>query len=400
MFSKIFRYCRGRVYIKAQGEKLSAFINEAIRDGIVFYHAKRTPDSFIAEISIDDFSRLRRAAKTADIKLNIRAKYGFPFVAYRWRKRKGLIAGLFIVFAALTILSQFVLSVSVEGNSRVPADTIISEAEKLGVKKWVLKRQLNLEELSVQLQENIPDLVWVTMEERGTNIRIRLVEKTLPPKVVYQGDLIAAKSGLVEEVIVIQGQPVVKEGQMVNAGQTLIKAEGGMVEYRYDAGGKDAFQKDLVNAPAAKGFVRGRVWYSADIEVPLEEDIVEKTGNYATGWGIKIGNRAIMITNQHTPYADSTEVTYSYVLPAWRNWSFPVEIIKKYYEEQQTVHVKRTVAEARELAESRARAELQKEIPDHAKILQNRVRILSSVIGVEHVRVEIETYEELAVYRQ
>lgn len=400
MFSKVFRYCRGRVYIKAQGEKLSAFINEAIRDGIVFYHAKRMSDSFTAQINIEDFSRLRRAARAADIKLSIRAKYGFPFVAHRWRKRKGLIAGLFIIFTALTILSQFVLSVSVEGNSRIPEGIIISEAEKLGVKQWVLKKQLNLEELSKQLQENNPDLVWVTMEERGTNIRIRLVEKTLPQKVVYQGDLIAAKSGLVEEVIVIQGQPAVKEGQMVNAGQILIKAEGSMVEYSFDADGHDAFQENIVNAPAAKGFVRGRVWYSADIEVPLEEDIVEKTGKSAVGWGIKIGNRVIMITNQHTPYADSAEETHTYVLPSWRNWSFPVEIIKKYYEEKHTVHVIRTVTEARELAESRAREELQKKIPEDAEILQNRVRILSSVIGVEHIRIEIETHEELAVYRQ
>ena len=128
MFSKIGRYYRGRVYIKAQGEGLAKFINEALRDGIVFFNGRKLSDSFIAEINTKDFRRLRKAAKEAEIKINIRAKYGFPFIALRWQRRKGLIIGLIIIFVALTVLSQFVISVSVEGNDRVSSAQIIAEA--------------------------------------------------------------------------------------------------------------------------------------------------------------------------------------------------------------------------------------------------------------------------------
>jgi similar to stage IV sporulation protein len=58
------------------------------------------------------------------------------------------------------------------------------------------------------------------------------------------------------------------------------------------------------------------------------------------------------------------------------------------------------VSEARELAEALAREELKKEIPPEAKILQDKVLVLSSEKGVEHIRVEVETFQELAVYRQ
>ncbi len=400
MFIKVSRYYKGRVYIKVQGEDLTTFINEAIRDGIVFYNGRKLPDSFVAEINTKDFSRLRKAAKQAGIKLSIRAKYGFPFVVLRWQKRKGLLIGLFIIFAALTILSQFVISVSVEGNERIPADQIIAEAEKVGLKKWMLKSQLDLNEMSKQLQDNAPDLVWVTMDERGTNIRIRVVEKTLPKKVIFQGDLIAAKTGFVEDVIVIQGQAVVKEGQTIRKGQVLIKVTGGMTEYSFDMGGKAGAKKNAVDAPAAKGFVRGRVWYSSEKKVPHKEDITEKTGSSVNGWGIKIKDRVIMITNQDSPYSESTKETQSYALPVWRNWRFPVEIIKTQYDETQKVHVERTVSEARELAEKLAREELKEKMPPEVKILSDKVRILTSQKGVETIRVEIETFEELAVYRQ
>ncbi len=237
------------------------------------------------------------------------------------------------------------------------------------------------------------------MEERGTNIRIRVVEKTLPEKVIYKGDLVAGKDGYVEEIIVIQGQPAVKEGQLVEAGQVLIKAAGGMVEYSYDMDKNDS-KENIVSAPAAKGFVRGKVWYSAEKKVLLEEDITEKTGRSVNGWGIKIRDRVIMITNQTSPYADADKETQSYKLLAWRNWDFPVEIIKIHYEQKETTHVQRKVAEAREHAENQAREELQKEIPQNAKILQDRVRILTNVDGNEILRVEVETFEELAVYKE
>jgi similar to stage IV sporulation protein len=400
MFAKIFRYYQGRVYLKVTGEHIADFINLARKDRIVFYNGRSLPESFTAEVSIRDFRTLRQTAKKTGVKLEIRTKYGFPFVALRWRRRKGLIIGIFCIFAALVVLSQFVLSVSVEGNNRIPASQIIAAAHKIGLNTWALKKGLDLDEMSKQLQEKIPDLVWVTMEERGTNIRIRVVEKTLPQKVVFKGDLIAAKTGFVDDVIVIQGIPVVKEGDTIKKGQVLIKATGGMTEYSFDVTGKASAKQNAVDAPAAKGFVRGRVWYSSEKKVPLQEDITEKTGRSANGWGIKIQDRVIMITNQTSPYGEAIKETKSYALPVWRNWRFPVEIIKIQYEETQKVHVERTVSAAKELAENLAREELKGKIPPEAKILQDKVRILPSEKGVESIRLEMETFEELATYRQ
>lgn len=400
MFSKIARYCKGRIYVKAQGERTAEFINQALKDGIAFYNARKTPDYFIAEVSTEDFRRLRSAAKKGRIKLKLQAKYGFPFVALRWQKRKGLVIGAFLIFVALTVLSQFVISISVEGNNRVSSEKIIAEAEELGLRKWVLKNSIDLDELSKQLQEGNEDIIWATMEERGTNIRIRVVEKTLPQRVLYQGDLIAAKTGFVDDVIVIQGIVAVKEGELVKEGQILIRAAGGMTEYSYDVGGKADTKENAIDAPAAKGFVRGRVWYSAQEKVTLQEDLIEKTGKSANGWGIKIKDRVIMITNQKSPYPKSIQESHIIALPGWRNWRFPVEIIKVQYEETQIVHVERTLSEARVHAEAEAREKLKKEIKPDAKILQDKVRVLSNEKGVEYIRVELEIFEELAVYRQ
>lgn len=398
MLGKIRRYFKGRVYLTLKGEGLARFINQALKDGVVFYNGRKLKDCFVAEINARDFRRLRQAVKETDITLHIRAKYGFPFVAWRWQRRKGLLAGLVIIFIALVVLSQFVISIDVEGNERVPTSQILAEAEKLGLKKWVLKRNLQFDTLGKEIQERMSDLIWAAVDERGTNIRIRVVEKTLPQEVLYKGDLFASKRGYVDTVIVIQGQALVEEGQIVEKGQKLIKAEGGMTEF--SIGSEGQVKERQVEAPAAKGFVRGRVWYSSEKKVPHQEEVVEKTGKKAKGWGIKIRDRVIMITNRNSPFEISKTKNRSYTFPNWRNWSFPVEIIINEYEEMHKVRVTRTVKEARELAEKLAREELKKEIPAEALVLNDRVRLLSTEKGVEHIRVEIETFEELAVYRQ
>ena len=81
-------------------------------------------------------------------------------------------------------------------------------------------------------------------------------------------------------------------------------------------------------------------------------------------------------------------------------WRFPVELIKVTYEETKNVHVERTVSEARQLAEAQAREELRSLIPAEAQVLREKVRIRTSENKVEYVRLEVETFEELAVYRQ
>ncbi|MFA6808589.1 MAG: sporulation protein YqfD, partial [Eubacteriales bacterium] len=305
---------------------------------------------------------------------------------------------LFLIFVVLVVMSQFVLSVSVEGNKRVSDDVILNEAEKFGINRWAFKDNLDLNVIGKELPKNIPDIVWSALEARGTNINIKVVEKTLPEKNVGSGDLVAAKAGLVQEIMVIEGQALIHEGETVKAGQVVIKAGGGLKEYSF--GNSSEGKEIVVTNPSAKGFVRGRVWYSAESKVLLEEDITEESGAETIGWGIKIKDRVIMITNELCPYESAINKTNSYNLPSWRNWRFPVEIIKVKYRQTLVHHVKRTIDEAQRLAESLAREEMEALIPPDVKVLKDKIRIIESGKGVEHVRVEAETYEELAVYVQ
>ncbi|KGK88770.1 sporulation protein [Desulfosporosinus sp. HMP52] len=388
MFEWLRRFWYGRILFLARGEHLAHFVNQVSKEGIALYHTQKSERGMRAQIKLADFRRLRRPARRTHTRVHIVAKYGWPFVAARWRRRKGLLIGIVIIASVLTILSQLVLSISVTGNKNLIATDVIERAEKLGLRTWVYSKDLDLNGIAKSLQEQLPDAAWIGIERQGTSIQIRVSEKTRPSIPDEVGNLVASRAGIVKEIMVIDGTPLIHEGETVRAGQVLIKSP----EVNNMSSAK--------NAPVsvARGFVRGRVWYSAEGQIPLIEDKVEESGRVAKGRGIKIGSRVIMLTAEKSPFEQSREEVISQSLKLWRNWRFPVEGIRVNHIELHNVHIERTVSEARQLAEQIARAEVQKKITQGVPIVAETVKVLSDNSGSERVRVEVETYEDLAVY--
>lgn len=389
MFEWLRTFWYGRILFLSRGEHLAQFVNLVSRDGIILYHTQKSERGMRAQIKLADFRRLRRAARLTHTRIHIVAKYGWPFVAARWWRRKGLLLGIILIASVLTILSQLVLSISVSGNKNLLSSEVLERAEKLGLKTWVYSKELDLNGIAKVLQEQLPDAAWIGIERHGTNIQIRVSEKIRPSIPNEAGNLVASHAGIVREIMVIEGTPQVHEGETVRAGQVLIKSP---------AENNSSSPNNTVPVPVARGFVRARVWYSAEAQIPLVEDKVEESGRVATGRGIKFGSRVIMLTTQDSPFEQSRKEEISQSLTLWRNWRFPVEGIRVNHIELQNVHIERSVAEARQLAEQAARAEVKKKIAQGVSIVAETVKVLSNNSNFERVRVEVETYEDLAVY--
>ena len=105
-----------------------------------------------------------------------------------------------------------------------------------------------------------------------------------------------------------------------------------------------------------------------------------------------------MITTPNSPFSQVNQEVVGAPLLSWRNWRFPVEVINISYKELSQVHIERSSSEARQLAENLALAEVHKKIPKGVGVLEETVRVMPHPEGQEKVRVEVETYEDLAVY--
>ena len=403
MFERLRAFWQGRVFFLARGDQLASFLNQVLKNGVIVYHTQKSERGMRAQIKLADFRRLRRAARQTHTRVHIMAKYGWPFIAARWWRRKGLLTGIAMIALVLTVLSQLVLSISVLGNHNVLATDVLERAEKLGLKTWAYSKDLDLNQIAKALQEQLPDAAWIGVERNGTEVLIKISEKTRPSIPKEAGNLVARHAGIVKEIMVIQGIPQIHEGETVRAGQVLITqalilgAPTTPVAPKSTANNSKS-TKPTPPASMARGFVRARVWYSAEKEIPLVEDKVEESGKYASGWGIKFGSRVIMVTTQDSPYQQDNKEVTSHSLKPWRNWRFPVEVIGVKYKELQNVHFERSIDEARQLAEETARTEVQKKMTPGVLVVVENVKVVPNISGAERVRIEVETYEDLAVY--
>ncbi|MDP4128303.1 MAG: sporulation protein YqfD, partial [Bacillota bacterium] len=164
MFEWLRVFWQGRVFFLARGEQLPRFLNKALKDGVVLYHTQKSERGMRAQIKLSDFRRLRKAARQTHTRIHIVAKYGWPFVAARWWRRKGLLMGIALIAIVLTILSQLVLSISVSGNRNVVSSDVLERAEKLGLKTWAYSKRLDLNQIAKALQEQLPDAAWIGIE--------------------------------------------------------------------------------------------------------------------------------------------------------------------------------------------------------------------------------------------
>jgi similar to stage IV sporulation protein len=403
MFERLRAFWQGRIFFLARGDHLPSFLNQVLKDGVIVYRTQKSERGMRAQIKLADFRRLRRAAHQTHTRVHIMAKYGWPFVAVRWWRRKGLLIGIAMIALALTILSQLVLSITVTGNKNVVTTDVLERAEKLGLKDWAYSKNLNLNQIAKALQEQLPDAAWIGVERKGTGVLIKVSEKIRPSIPNEAGNLVARHAGIVKEIMVIQGIAQIHEGETVRAGQVLItQTENPGLPSAPVAPNSTANNpnRSKLTPPVsmARGFVRARVWYSAEKEIPLVEDKVEESGRVVIGWGIKFGPRDIMVTTQDSPFKQVNKEVVIHSLKSWRNWRFPVEVIEVKYKELHNVHYERSVAEARQMAEEAARTEVQKKMTPGVVVVEENVKVLPSKKGTELVRVEVETFEDLAVY--
>lgn len=66
--------------------------------------------------------------------IDVQAHAGVPFFLARFRRRYALLLGLALSLCTVGVLSQFILTVDVQGNENIPTAVILEEMKRLGVR--------------------------------------------------------------------------------------------------------------------------------------------------------------------------------------------------------------------------------------------------------------------------
>ena len=354
-FYILWNFLIGYLVIRVEGVSLEKFINLTVTNGIYLWGINRQNyTTLTAKISIKGFRKLHGLSRKVHCRIRIVDKRGLPFIIYRYRNRKMLAVGMVVFVLILYGFSSFVWSVEVQGTESISPEKLIKELEALGVKPGAFKPMLDSFTIENQIILNMPGISWASLELRGSRAILRVKESVKPPAIVDKdtpSNIVASKDGIIHDMIVLDGQAVVKEGDTVKEGQLLIS---GIIDHSDTIG---------VRYVHSMGQVIARTWYEETLELSLNEPYRQRTGRKAEIKYIGWDRLKVPYSKEAVEYAD-------YDVEVLKDGFFITEI---YYEVEE-VYWKSNIKKARKKLEELAEEKVKQAVPRGAKIIDKKVK--------------------------
>lgn len=357
MFLALWNYLQGYVIIKVYGFSTERFINMASYRGIHIWDMNIEEGCVYIKVSLSDFKMLKECAKKTGCKFEIIKRYGFPFFVNRYRKRKILALGIPLFIVCIYILSSFLWKIDIYGNDRVSKTDILKMLDDNGISAGVLKFNIDTKETAKKIIEEFPDISWASVSINGTELIVK-VSETIEKTTIEDNtpsDIISSKDGIIEGIAVSSGTPIVKIGDVVYEGDTLVSGEIILKD------GEEEVGKEYT---ASKGQVFAKVWYEFYNEVPLVCNENIYTGDNKTDIYITLNGVMFNIITPKIEYKNyDTQLVYEKIF-SLGDYILPFSIVKNTYNEYNVVKKQRTEEEAKLLTEYKIEEKIMEETVD------------------------------------
>lgn len=403
---QLISFLAGYVVILVTGEAPEKFVNMAASRGIQLWEITRVREgAILLKVRLNAVRALRHIARRTRCRFRIRRRVGLPFYFAGLRRRKALALGAIFFLCALYFLTSFVWFIEVKGNERLSTSEVLEAAKDAGLTKGYPKWKVKAGGIEAKIEEKLPLVAWTGVYIKGTKVTIEVAERTEPQEEDRRpSSIIATRAGLIKEVLVFEGHPVVKEGDTVSPGQVLISGEIPPPEEPPPDEEKKPGDKPKAALPFryvhARGIVRARVWREGYGEAEMVECGRRLTGRLETHFSIKFhGKEIILIGNQNIPFESYETQTFVKSMPEWRNISLPVELITVKYFEVTDYRQERSREEAKRIASEYALQEATKNLPGDSRPQGRWVEEVQTGRRENLVRVKvvIETIEDIGM---
>ncbi len=187
--------------------------------------------------------------------------------------------------------------------------------------------------------------------------------------------------GIIVKVNAQDGTPLVKEGDVVKAGTTLV---GGWLEGKYTG----------IRYVHANGEVTAKVWYSQKEKVELKQTKSKGTGKKENKYSVRINNFQINFYKTLSKFEKYDTIEEIKKLKLFSDFYLPFELIKTVNEEYLEEAIEYSKEEARQLGIENAEKILNEQISDKENIINTYVNYNETSEFVE-VEVIYEVLEEI-----
>lgn len=316
-------------------------------------------------------------------------KRGLPVFFRKVRKRYALLAGLVLVLATVWVSSLYIWDIRVEGVETVPTAEILSALRDVGVDMGTFGPGIDPEMVRNEVLLQLGDVAWLTVNVTGSRATVIVRERVHPPRRFDEGVatmVYATRAGVIDQMIIRDGAPLVEEGQTVEMGDDLI------------TGRMDSLSTGtrLVRADAQ---IFARTWYELSMSMPLAYITKTPTGEITTKRTIFFGQSRINLffdTRISYPNYDKIVEQSDFILPG--GLILPFRIQRRVYTEYEPVPARMDETGAALLLQERILARLDALMAPGGAVVTTEFTVEVGD-GIVTVHLAAEAREQIAAVR-
>jgi len=395
MANKFSDQVGGFISLYLKGNNPERIINLALARGIFIWDIKKQDEGIQLKVRTSGFEAFKTIINDNHFEMEVVKKQGLPFYKTVMKRRLGLIGGAMLFTFTLYLMSSFVWFVDVSGNNKVERSKILMTSARHGIYPGAAKWNFSRTEVEEAMLRDLSEIAYIQCDIRGVKADIKVVEKILPDgEISGPCHLVAARDGVVEEIMVLDGQSHVKTGDVVAQGDILIS---GIVF--------PTVQEDLGLMPPidpqpylarARGQVKARTWYEGYGECKLKSEEKIFSGKEINRFYLETPWKRILLKGRGENHFAIFEQSSNEKIWSGHagNWGFIRQDIK----EQLIKTTEYSEKEAVNIARERALSSLQQEMPAGLKVSDSHFNVLSSPSdSIVRIKVFVETTEDISV---
>ena len=299
------RYYRLLIVSADQSYVLNSLLEKGVRLQDVSWMDELTVE---VKVSHKQIAAVRGLLDQKAIPYKIAGKNGNGWILLGVLNRPVLLLGMALFFLLALWLPGRIFFLDVTGNAQVPDAYILEAADKCGVHFGAKSALVRSEEIKNHILAQLPELQWVGVTTCGFVATIQVKERSeLDSTQQFLHDvssIVAGHDGVISEISVLQGAPLVQPGQAVKQGDILISG--------YTDCGR------IIKAQQAKGEIYAHTIHK--ITAVSVNPVGTRGGIFKkhTCYKIKIGKKVINLCN-HSGISDVTCVK----MYSEDYWTFP-----------------------------------------------------------------------------
>lgn len=372
--SEIGKSLKGYLLVELQGAGVEATLMKLAKNNISLWDLERFDEKIQMKMYCHDFLRIKKVLQgTNRAQIKIIKKKGLPFLGQYFKQRMGLLVGFILFVLILSSAGSYIWSIEILGNEKVTSEEIASKLFELGVEVGKKAKKLDLKYIENEMLRTSPEFSWLALELSGTKLKVKLVEK-LRLEMKESPHLYASTNGLVEEVITLKGEALVKAGDTVKQGELLIESK---------------------NGEKAAGIVRARVWYEAYGENPILLEEKYLTGRQASLFVLSFNGKKLFASK----LAEITFPNYTLSREVKKLPFLAFVVEKTCYSEELVLSRYISSSTAKYLARDKGLRKILASLSQDSQVLSVREEEIKNTDGLMQIRLVVETRQNIALER-